>query len=1341
MTARTWWCGALALWGLLQGVAQAEGLHQQLARETAARLAADALAQGDPARGAVLFHQPYLGCTKCHAVTENEELLGPNLTRLPDPPPTADIVQSVLQPSQAIRKGYEAVTVELTSGQTRAGRLIESTAGRVVLRETPGPAGLITIARDQIESEDRPRQSLMPDGQMNLLASRQQFLDLVAYLDAIIRGGPQRALELQPNPALYAPASLPAYEQQLDHRGLIAGWNDQTLAQGEAIFRRVCANCHGLGDQPGSLPTALRFATGRFKNGAEPLAMYQTLTRGFGLMPAQGWMVPRQKYAVIQYIRERILRTANPTQFVPVDEAYLASLPSGDTRGPEPSSIDPWVAMDYGPLLSATIEVGADGSNFAMKGVAQRLDAGAGGISRGSRFSLFDLDTLRMAAAWHGPEGGAGFIDWHAILFDGQHGVHPRVTGEVVASNSTGPGWANPLDGQWRDPRPLGRDKRPYGPLPAEWARYVGRYRWGGQHVLAYRVGSTLVHERHSLGEWPQGATTPANTPDESSSPANGRESAVPSTGGPVFVRTLDLGARERPLKLLVAERRSADEESTVINRPDQSLVRLARPVDRNSTTKGPAEEQRLLFDGQTSVEFETPPELDWNTHDLTFLARIQTRQGGTLLCQTTPGPVWVPGGKSWFVRDGRLVFDIGWVGAVTGRTRIDDGRWHHVACTWQHETGQIVMYVDGQVDGRGRLAPGRPLAKSVTRVGFTAGNFPAPQSAWVGELPEIQVRAGVLEAANIAKLQSQPEQPAPFEGAVAGWRLATHRERRIASQVPKGPSATVVPVTGVVTAAGPGLLAGVAGDIGGLQWSLAEQRLVLEIPAGRHPLSLSVWVAPNPPDLELSQLAGPNLPKCVPFDKLPQESGGLWPGVVEVPVRMGTGSAPLVVDELVLPVSNPWLAQIRPTGLDFFTGGDRMAVCTWDGDVWLVSGLKRLAGATGEPAPVLTWKRFASGLFQPLGLRVIDGRIHVTCRDQLAVLHDRDGDDEADWFECLNTDHQVTEHFHEFAMGLQTDAEGNFYYAKSARHALPALVPQHGTLLKVARDGSQTEILATGFRAANGVCLNPDGSFMVTDQEGHWNPKNRINRVVPGRFYGNMFGYHDITDSSDSAMEPPLCWITNAFDRSPAELLWVNSPAWGGLQGSLLNLSYGYGKIFVVPHEKLGDRWQGGMVELPLPGFPTGLIRGRFSPTDGQLYACGMFAWAGSATQPGGLYRIRATGQPVPVPTTMAVTPRGLRLRFPTPLNPQSVQDLDGWACKIWGLKRSANYGSEHVNERKLDVLAARLLPDGQTVEIELQDLQPTWGMEVRYSLQTAAGAPVRGVLHSTIHEVPKAD
>ncbi|MFM8218224.1 MAG: DUF6797 domain-containing protein, partial [Planctomycetaceae bacterium] len=895
------------------------------------------------------------------------------------------------------------------------------------------------------------------------LASRQQFLDLVAYLEAIVRGGPRRALELQPNPALYAPASLPAYEQQLDHRGLIAGWDDQTLKQGEAIFRRVCANCHGLDDQPGSLPTALRFASGRFKNGAEPLAMYQTLTRGFGLMPAQSWMVPRQKYAVIQFIRERILRQANPGQYVPVDEAYLASLPAGETFGPQPANIEPWVAMDYGPLLSATIEVGADGTNFAMKGVVQRLDAGAGGISRGSRFSLFDLDTLRFAAAWQGPEGGAGFIDWHAILFDGQHGVHPRVTGELVISNSSGPGWANPLDGRWDDPRPLGRDKRPFGPLPRDWARPLGRYRLGSQHVLAYQVGTTLVHERHALGDWspapgPEGGSRLSPRAQSTPVPPGGgnRELAGSGQDSAVFVRTFDVWARERPLKLLVAQRRAPAEQLTVVSRPTGSCVRLARAEKPHATGVDRPADEPLRFNGQVCAEFETPPELDWNRHDLTFLARIQTRQGGTLLCQTTSGPVWVPGGKSWFVRDGKLVFDIGWVGAVGGRTRVDDGRWHSVACTWKSDTGEIVMFVDGREDGRGKLAPGKPLAQSITRIGFTAGNFPAPQSAWVGELADVQIVAGLLPADQLAKRLINPAEPAALEGAVAAWRLKTQNGGRIASQVPRGPQLTVVPVTGVVTSEGPGLLAGVAGDVAGGNWSLEGDRLVWEIPAGAKPLTFAVWVAHNQPERELPEIAPPVLPALVPFAQLPPGNGGLWPGVVESPVRMGTGPEPLLVDELVLPVSNPWLAQVRPTGLDFFSDGDRLAVCTWDGDVWLVSGLKRLASAEGEAAPVLTWKRFASGLFQPLGLRVIDGRVHVTCRDQLAVLHDRDGDGEADWFECLNSDHQVTEHFHEFAMGLQTDAEGNFYYAKSARHALPALVSHHGTLLKVTPDGGR---------------------------------------------------------------------------------------------------------------------------------------------------------------------------------------------------------------------------------------------------------------------------------------------
>ena len=40
------------------------------------------------------------------------------------------------------------------------------------------------------------------------------------------------------------------------------------------------------------MPTSLRFAEGKFKNGADPFRLYQTLTHGFGMMTPQTWMVP-----------------------------------------------------------------------------------------------------------------------------------------------------------------------------------------------------------------------------------------------------------------------------------------------------------------------------------------------------------------------------------------------------------------------------------------------------------------------------------------------------------------------------------------------------------------------------------------------------------------------------------------------------------------------------------------------------------------------------------------------------------------------------------------------------------------------------------------------------------------------------------------------------------------------------------------------------------------------------------------------------------------------------------------------------------------------------------------
>ncbi len=352
----------------------------------------------------------------------------------------------------------------------------------------------------------------------------------------------------------------------------------------------------------------------------------------------------------------------------------------------------------------------------------------------------------------------------------------------------------------------------------------------------------------------------------------------------------------------------------------------------------------------------------------------------------------------------------------------------------------------------------------------------------------------------------------------------------------------------------------GTAVAVVGEKATLAEQDgyTLVRIPAAATPLTLKVLHAEGDA-AALRDFAKTATP---PASLEPFTKGGprRWPETLKTQPIIGADAQAFAIDVLAHPASNPWNCQMRLTGFDFYADG-RAAVCTWDGDVWLVDGLAR-------PERGLTWKRIASGLFQPLGLKIVDGKVFVTCRDQIAILHDLNDDGETDFYECFNNDHQVTEHFHEFAMGLQTDAEGNFYYAKAARHALKAVVPHHGTLLKVSKDGTKTEILATGFRAPNGVCLNPDGTFFLTDQEGFWLPKNAIQRVERGGYYGNFWGYHDVTDSSDAAMQQPVCWITNAFDRSPSELLWVTSDRWGPLKGSLLKFSYGYGKVHVVPHE-----------------------------------------------------------------------------------------------------------------------------------------------------------------------------
>jgi hypothetical protein len=231
------------------------------------------------------------------------------------------------------------------------------------------------------------------------------------------------------------------------------------------------------------------------------------------------------------------------------------------------------------------------------------------------------------------------------------------------------------------------------------------------------------------------------------------------------------------------------------------------------------------------------------------------------------------------------------------------------------------------------------------------------------------------------------------------------------------------------------------------------------------------------------------------------------------------------------------------------------------------------------------------------------------------------------------------------------------------------------------------------------------------------------------------MFGYHSVTNSADSAMEQPLCWITNDFDRSPSELLWVpKDSAWETLRGSLLNLSYGYGRVYTVPFETVAGQAQGGMCALPIDDLPSGGHRGRFHPVNGQLYVAGMFAWAGNRSADGGFYRIRYVGKsPALMPTALSARAGGLRITFSDSIDATAVQ-ADRFTVKTWDLKRTASYGSKHFNEKTLKVTGATLDQDGRTVHLTIADLAPTWGMSVECRLRDASGRESTRTIHNSV-------
>lgn len=669
-----------------------------------------------------------------------------------------------------------------------------------------------------------------------------------------------------------------------------------------------------------------------------------------------------------------------------------------------------------------------------------------------------------------------------------------------------------------------------------------------------------------------------------------------------------------------------------------------------------------LDFDGTANAVWNEGADIEFTETDLTVSAWISTTKDGVIFAQTKPEGPWVPDGKTLFVRNGRLCYDVGWVGVIESDVEVADGAWHHVAMAWQHESARVVLYVDGSEVARGELGPREPVDDDVWRFGFCAPNFPG-QPSFSGYMDGIRVFDSCLDVAAIGLVAAESGTPIVDVRVVRGNLDAT--------------------------------------------WHIDETAVTLHANAVG--------------DLREGEI----LSWRGPLSELP----GLFARLASADSRR----VPFEIDRLTWPAENPYASWLRFGDFDFLDDGRAAAISTWNGDVWRVDGLDRSDGS-------LRWQRLATGLSQPLGLKTRNEDILVVGRDQITRLLDLNGDRETDVYENFNDDTMNTEHFHEPCSGLQADSNGFLYYAKAARHAKVSRHAQHGTVIVVAPDGSASIIAASGLRAPNGMWVDDDGTMWTSDQEGHWMPANRINRITAGGFYGNNWSG---TGTPQEDYDRPLCWIHPSVDRSPSAQVRVPEGMWGDLSGALLGMSYGTGEVYRILEDEVDGVHQGGIVPLPIQ-IPTGAMRGRFNPRDGHLYLCGLFGWSSDQTEPGGFYRVRRTDASRPMPVHVRAVSDGLVMRFNEPIVHLNGTVDGDVSIEAWNYRWSANYGSPSLTlddgtegRTNLEVATIHASDDGRTVWLQVPEMQPAMQMHVEYALPCADASTAESFVHLTVHAV----
>ncbi len=463
------------------------------------------------------------------------------------------------------------------------------------------------------------------------------------------------------------------------------------------------------------------------------------------------------------------------------------------------------------------------------------------------------------------------------------------------------------------------------------------------------------------------------------------------------------------------------------------------------------------------------------------------------------------------------------------------------------------------------------------------------------------------------------------------------------------------------------------------------------------------------------------------------------WPEEIATHALLSTAKDAYVVDDIPLPLKNPWRRNVRLADVEFFKDGTAAAAVTVDGDVWIIHGLRENLGE-------VHWKRFASGLHEPMGLAIRDEQIYVFDRNGIWRLRDTNGDGQADVHELFSNVFPQSAESREFPNTIKLAPDGSFVIAKGGQQA-STISALNGSVLRVSPDGQSFAVLGHGFRQPFAGVNPRTGMVTTSDQEGQYTPTTPLHFLRKDEFHGFLSELLP-KEKYPAPIADPLTWIPHQINPSASSQVWLIGARMGPLNDALVHVGFNRPELFRVLLNERASRLQAAVVSI-VRDFDVPALNAAVNPADGWVYVTGfqVIGWGTTAKRISGLARVRYTGATCALPREVVPMDKGVLLRFDVALDPQKATDPASFSLESWHYQRTWKYGSPHLKadgtpgQDWIMPSSAYLAKDGKSVFVGVPDMKPVEQMRIGWALATPEGAKVEENAYFTPYELVKFD